>query len=69
VVIDGSKFKAVNNRDRNYTPGKLKRKREELERRIDRYRYGINLLREMRSRLDGPYYGNGFRIIISDMAA
>ena len=26
VVIDGSKFKAVNNRDRNYTPGKLKRR-------------------------------------------
>jgi transposase len=36
VVIDGSKFKGVNNRDRNYTPGKLKRRREELERSIDR---------------------------------
>ena len=37
VVIDGSKFKGVNNRDRNYTPGKLKRRREELERSIERY--------------------------------
>ena len=37
VVIDGSKFKGVNNRDRNVTPGKLKRRREELERSIDRY--------------------------------
>ncbi len=42
VVIDGSKFKAVNNRDRNYTPGKLKRKREELERSIDRYFYRLD---------------------------
>jgi transposase len=25
VAIDGSKFKAVNNRDKNYTPAKLKR--------------------------------------------
>lgn len=39
VVIDGNKFKGVNNRDRNYTPGKLKRRREELERSIDRYFY------------------------------
>jgi transposase len=42
VVIDGSKFKAVNNRDRNYTPGKLKRKREELERSIERYFYRLD---------------------------
>jgi transposase len=42
VVIDGSKFKAVNNRDRNYTPGKLKRRREELERSIDRYFYRLD---------------------------
>ena len=42
VVIDGSKFKAVNNRDRNYTLGKLKRRREELERSIDRYFYRLD---------------------------
>jgi transposase len=42
VVIDGSKFKGVNNRDRNYTPGKLKRRREELERSIDRYLYRLD---------------------------
>jgi transposase len=41
VVIDGSKFKGVNNRDRNYTPGKLKRRRQELERSIDRYFYRL----------------------------
>ena len=42
VVIDGSKFKGVNNRDRNYTPGKLKRRRQELERSIDRYFYRLD---------------------------
>jgi transposase len=26
VAIDGSKFKAVNNRERNYTPGKIERR-------------------------------------------
>ncbi len=44
VVIDGSKFKGVNNRDRNYTPGKLKRRRQELERSIERYFYRLEKL-------------------------
>ena len=37
VAIDGSKFKAVNNRDRNFTSAKLKRRMEEIESSIDRY--------------------------------
>jgi transposase len=37
VAIDGSKFKAVNNRERNYTPGKLERRERELEESIQRY--------------------------------
>jgi hypothetical protein len=37
VAIDGSKFKAVNNRDRNFTPAKLKRRLELIEASIDRY--------------------------------
>lgn len=37
VAIDGSKFKAVNNRDRNYTANKIKRRREQIETSIDRY--------------------------------
>ena len=37
VAIDGSKFKAANNRDKNFTPAKLKRRVEEIERSIDRY--------------------------------
>jgi transposase len=37
VAIDGSKFKAVNNRDRNFTENKIKRRREQIETSIDRY--------------------------------
>ena len=37
VAIDGSKFKAVNNRDRNFTRAKLQRRMEEIESSINRY--------------------------------
>jgi translation elongation factor EF-Tu-like GTPase len=37
VAIDGSKFKAVNNRDRNFTSAKLKRRMEEIEASINQY--------------------------------
>ncbi|MCP1644855.1 transposase [Pseudomonas citronellolis] len=37
VAIDGSKFKAVNNRDLNFTSAKLQRRMEEIESSISRY--------------------------------
>ena len=37
VAIDGSKFKAVNNRDRNFTRAKVKRRRAQLEESVARY--------------------------------
>jgi transposase len=37
VAIDGSKFKAVNNRDKNYTQRKLKARIEQVEDSIARY--------------------------------
>jgi len=37
IAIDGSKFKAVNNRDKNFTPAKMKRRMEQIEKSIDRY--------------------------------
>jgi len=37
VTIDGSKFKAVNNRDRNFTNNKLQARIEQLEQGISRY--------------------------------
>jgi transposase len=37
VAIDGSKFKAVNNRDRNFTRAKVERRRAQLEESVARY--------------------------------
>jgi transposase len=37
VAIDGSKFKAVNNRDKNLTRGKVERRRAQLEESVARY--------------------------------
>ena len=37
VAIDGSKFKAVNNRDRNFTRAKVERRRAQLEQSVARY--------------------------------
>jgi transposase len=37
VAIDGSKFKAVNNRDRNFTRGKVERRQAQLEESVARY--------------------------------
>lgn len=37
VAIDGSKFKAVNSRDRNFTPGKIEARQRQIEQSIQRY--------------------------------
>ena len=37
VAIDGSKFKAVNNRDKNFTTAKIERRRKQLEESVSRY--------------------------------
>ena len=37
IAIDGSKFKAVNNRDRNFTAAKLQRRVQEIESSIAQY--------------------------------
>jgi transposase len=37
VAIDGSKFKAVNAHDRNFTRGKLEKRMQEIDRCIERY--------------------------------
>ena len=37
VAIDGSKFKAVNNRDRNYTRAKVQRRIEQIEESVAKY--------------------------------
>lgn len=37
VAIDSGKFKAVNSRDRNFTPGKIDRRQQRIEQSIQRY--------------------------------
>jgi transposase len=37
VAIDGSKFKAVNNRDKNFTSAKMQRRMTQIEESIERY--------------------------------
>ena len=37
VAIDGSKFKAVNNRDKNFTHAKMRRRLEQIEDSVARY--------------------------------
>ena len=37
VAVDGSKFKAVNNRDRNFTPHKLQARMQQIDESIERY--------------------------------
>lgn len=37
VAIDSSKFKAVNSRDRNFTPNKIEKRLEQIEQSIQRY--------------------------------
>ena len=42
VAIDGSKFKAVNNRDRNFTAAKMKRRLEQIEESVARYLHQLD---------------------------
>ena len=42
VAIDGAKFKAVNTRDRNFTKGKVKRVREQIEESVARYLHQLD---------------------------
>jgi len=37
VAIDSSKFKAVNSRDRNFTPAKIDKRQQQIEQSIQRY--------------------------------
>jgi transposase len=42
VAIDGSKFKAVNTRDKNFTKGKMKRRMAQIEESVGRYLQQLN---------------------------
>ena len=51
VAIDGSKFKALNNRDRNFTKAKLKRRLEQVDESIARYLAEMKILDRQESEL------------------
>ena len=53
VAIDGSKVKAVNNRDKNFTQGKVEKRRTQLEESVARYLAQLDtpICRSRRSRL------------------
>jgi len=42
VAIDGSKFKAVNTRDKNFTRAKMKRRLEQIEESVERYLHQLD---------------------------
>ena len=42
VAIDGSKFKAVNTRDKNFTRGKVKRRMDQIEESVGRYLHQLD---------------------------
>ena len=42
VAIDGSKFKAVNNRDRNFTKAKMARRLKQIEESVSRYLHQLD---------------------------
>jgi transposase len=52
VAIDGSKFKAVNNRDKNFTRAKMKRRLSDVEESIDRYMDNLTNIDEAESSAD-----------------
>lgn len=54
VAIDGSKFKAVNNRDRNFTSAKLKRRMEEIESSISHYLTALDAVDQQESTASEP---------------
>ncbi|CCJ05573.1 Transposase domain protein [Methylocystis sp. SC2] len=68
MTVDGSKFKAVNNRDRNFTHVKMARRKAQIERSVDRYLRQLDSAdRQEPSDLDfdfrwGPGVGEGLSI-------
>ena len=59
VAVDGSKFKAVNNRDKNFTRGKVERRRAQLEESVARYleRFPLGLNRDSQGGRKGGVLG------------
>jgi hypothetical protein len=48
VAIDGSRFKAVNTRDRNFTDGKVDKRQKQIEESIQRHLNALETADRMR---------------------
>lgn len=59
VAVDGSKFKAVNNHDRNFTPHKLEQRMKQIQ-DIDRYLQALDTA-DRTSPMISPQGLHGFR--------
>lgn len=57
VAIDSSKFKAVNSRDRNFTPAKIDKRKQQIEESMQRYMSALDTAdRTLPLREFGPRY-------------
>lgn len=65
VAVDGSKFKAVNNRDRNVTPHKMEQRLKQIQKIIDRYMQSLDTA-DRTSPIISPLGVRGFRTSRSD---
>jgi transposase len=68
VAIDGSKFKAVNNRDKNFTRAKMKRRLAEVEASIERYLGELDSADEVAPAEDGRSIEDKITALKEEMA-
>jgi len=54
VAIDGSKFKAVNSRDNNFTQGKIQRRQKQIEESVARYMSQLDTADRQTAAGEGP---------------
>jgi transposase len=59
VAVDSSKFKAVNSRDRNFTPAKIEKRKQQIEESIQRYLSALDTADRTMPLLEfGPRYAH-----------
>jgi transposase len=68
VAIDGSKFKAVNSKERNYTEGKLRERIERLEKKIEEYLKELEETDREEAVAEQEKSGEEIRSIVMDFA-
>jgi hypothetical protein len=67
VAIDGSKFKAVNSKNRNYTEGKLKERIQRLEKKTKEYLAELETADREEAKAGQEKSGEETRSIVKDL--